>query len=63
MKFEKQYKITFTHESITEIYGFDLPLEEWGAFCKAFNDYFPLEAKNTVEWLLSEWDEMKQEYK
>ena len=35
---------------------------EFECFFDAFNDYFKIEYNSTLDWLSSEWDEIKWDY-
>ena len=62
---KQEYKFIFdlTKDEIEEYYGIQIPLEEWIPFCNAFHDFFKLEYRATLDWLIEDgWEEWKDEY-
>lgn len=52
-------KITLTPEYVEKLTGVDIPLSEWGQFCKEFKNWYLLEYDGTIEWMVDEWDNIK----
>lgn len=61
MKTERHYKVTLDYDHLSEKYGFDLPLNEWGKFCQVYETYFKFEAEETLLWVMEEWNTLKNE--
>lgn len=62
-KQEYRFNFDLTKEEIEEHYGIQIPLQEWIPFCRAFHDYFKIEYRATLDWLIEDgWEENKEDY-
>jgi hypothetical protein len=59
MKTEIVLRITLTPEYVLENFGVEIPLEDWDLFCKEFERWYTLEYNGTIEWMLEEWENIK----
>jgi len=61
-KIQRQFTWTLDRDKVEDEFG-NIPLNEWIPFCTAFEEYFKLEARGTLQWLMEEgWEEIKEEY-